>query len=111
MNITIEAPHMQLTDSIKEYVESKISKLTRLYEGIQSIEVILDVEADSPRVEIIAKARKKHTFVANHRDTDMYAAVDVCTDKVLQQVRRHKDKVRDRQGLTHEQMLNQAQER
>ncbi|MCE5327336.1 MAG: ribosome-associated translation inhibitor RaiA [Planctomycetaceae bacterium] len=107
MNIIVNARHMDATDPIKDYVQSKVAKLERLYDNMQSIEVILDIEAEQPKVEIVATARRKNTFVASHRGEDLYACVDQCLDKVSQQVRRHKDRVRDRQGPSHEQTLAQ----
>ena len=98
MNITVNARHMEVTDSIREYVQNKVAKLPRFYDNVQSIEVILDREADRSVVEIVAHARRKRTFVATHREADMYACIDQCMDKVVAQLRRHKDKVRDRQG-------------
>lgn len=98
MNIVVKARHMDATDALKRYVESKVAKLQRFYDNVQSIEVTLDLEADKPVVEIVAQARRKHTFVASHRGENMYASVDECLDKVSEQVRRHKDRVRDRQG-------------
>jgi len=89
---------MDASNSIRQYVESKISKLERIYAGIQSVEVILDTEADHYVVEMVAQARRKHTFVASHRDDNMYACVDTCLDKIATQIRRFKDKVRDRHG-------------
>ena len=98
MNISVKARHMESSDSVRQYVESKISKLSRIYDRIQSIEVILDTEANHSVVEIVVQASKKHTFVASHRDDDMYACIDKCLDKIVTQIRRFKDKVRDRQG-------------
>ena len=66
-----------------------------------SVEVILDIEADQAVVEIVVQARRKHTFVASHRDEDMYASIDQCVDKVTHQLRRYKDKSRDRHGPSH----------
>ncbi len=101
MNITVKTRHMETSDSIKEYVESKFSKLPRFYDNVQSIEVVLDIEADKPTVEIIVHAARKHTFVASDREDDMYAAVDACLDKISTQLRRFKDRVRDRQTKPH----------
>ena len=98
MNVIVKARHMETSDSIRQYVESKTAKLERIYAGIQSVEVILETEADHCVVEIIAQASKKHTFVASQRDANMYACVDMCLDKVAAQIRRFKDKVRDRHG-------------
>ncbi len=99
MNLTVNARHMDVTDAIREYVESKASKLPKFYDGIQSIEVILDTQADNAVVEIVAHAKRKHTFVASHRDSDLYACMDACMDKIITQLRRHKDRTRDRKGL------------
>ena len=98
MNITVNARHMEGSEAVRQYVESKVGKLQRFYDGIQSVEVILDTQAEQAVVEIVVQAARKHTFVASHRDDDMYACVDVCLDKIVTQLRRHKDRVRDRQG-------------
>ena len=98
MNVTVEARHMEVTDAMRRYVESKVAKLPRYYANIQSIEAILDIEADHAVVEIVVSASRKATFVATHRDPDMYAGIDQCLKKISEQLRRHKDKVRDRQA-------------
>jgi len=100
VNIVVKARHMDVTDAMKEYVENKASKLTRFYDRLHTIEVILDLEADKPSVEIIASG-KKSTFVASHHSDEMYSCIDQCLHKVSEQLRRHKDKVRDHQGPTH----------
>ena len=105
MNVTVSGRHMDVTDSMRQYVESKVSKLTRIYAQVQAIEVTVGLDADKPVVEIVVQARRKHTFVASHRDDDMYACVDRCLDKIAEQIRRHKDRVRDRQGPPHSETL------
>ncbi len=108
MNITVKTRHMKSSDALTQYVQGKCEKLERYYDGIQSVEVILDHEADNATAEIVVTARKKHTFVANSSDPDMYACIDHCVDKISQQVRRFKDKVRKRQGQPHSQVLEEA---
>ena len=98
MNMVVKARHMDVTEAMREYVETKIAKIPRFYDSIQSIEVILDIEAEQAVVEIVVSAKRKHTFVATHRDTNMYACIDRCLDKITRQIRRHKDRVRDRQA-------------
>lgn len=105
MNITVNIRHMSSTEALREYVEDKVSKLPKYYDQIQSIEVILDHEGDNATVEIVVQATRKLTFVAKHLDADMYACFDQCLDKVAEQIRRHKDKVRDRQGVPHGEVL------
>ena len=108
MNVTVEARHMDVTDAIRSYVESKVEKLPRYYDGVGSVEVILDVEAEHTVVEVVAKARRKATFVATHRDQDLYAGVDHCVAKIAEQLRRHKDKLRHHQGASLSEIVPEA---
>ncbi len=101
MNVTVKSPHMEVTDSIREFVEGKVAKLPKYYDMIQSVDVILDMEADQAVVEIVVSAKRRNTFVATHRAEDLYASVDQCLHKITEQLRRHKDRVRDRQGPPH----------
>jgi ribosome hibernation promoting factor len=98
VNMTVEARHMEITDAMRQYVESKLDKLPRFYDSIQTIEAILDREADEAVVEIVVSASRKHTFVAKHRGDEFYGCVDQCVDKVTEQIRRHKDRLRGRRG-------------
>lgn len=105
MNIKVEARHMEVTDAIREYARSKASRLPKYYDNVQSAEIILDVEANKSVVSVVVTAKRKATFVATHRGDDMYACIDQCLGKVVEQLRRHKDKVRDRHGPPHSQTL------
>jgi putative sigma-54 modulation protein len=100
VNIIINARHMHATDAIREYAESKVEKFPKFYDNLQSAEVIFDIEAGQPTVEMVVTASRKSTFVAHHRDEDMYACVDQCVDKITQQLRRHKDKLSDHQATS-----------
>jgi putative sigma-54 modulation protein len=86
---------MEVTDSLRQYVESKAEKLPKYYDNVHSIEITLDMEADQPMTEIVVHAGRKSTFVASARNEDMYACVDQSMHKIAEQLRRHKDRVRD----------------
>ena len=96
MNIVIEARHMEVTESLRQYVESKAGKLPKYYDNIHSIEITLDMDADQPTTEILVHAGRKSTFVASVRNEDMYACIDQCMHKIAEQLRRHKDRIRGR---------------
>ena len=101
MSVVVKARHMSLPDDLREYIETKAEKLVRYLADIQNTEVVLDVEGEKPVVEIVVTAKKKTTFVATCRDEDMHRAIDQCLHKISEQLRRHKDKIRDRQGPPH----------
>ena len=105
MNILVKARHMDVTDAIKEYIDTKATKLQRYYDKISTIEVILDVEADKTLVESIGSAKRKNVFVGKHRGDDMYGCIDQCLHKVGEQLRRHKDRVRGHKGSSHNKAL------
>jgi putative sigma-54 modulation protein len=96
---------MDVPDDIREYVEAKAEKLHRYLDEIQNIEVTLDVEAEKAFVEFIVTAKRKATFVATHLDEDMHASIDQCSHKIAEQLRRYKDRVRDRQGPPHSETM------
>lgn len=98
MNIVVKVRHMKITEAIREYAQTKAARLPRFFNQIQSIEVILDMEANRPVVETVVTARGRNTFVATHHNGDMYACIDLCLDKMAGQLRRHKDKVRAHTG-------------
>ena len=110
MNIVVRARHTDVTAEIRQRVESKAEKLSRYLGEIQTVEVTLDVEGDKPFVEIIVTARKKATFVATAREDDMIACIDHCLHKIAEQIRRHRDKVRDRQGPPHSETMETGSE-
>ena len=95
MNVLVKAPHMPVTEAIRQHVEAKVSKLPRFYDSVRTIEVTLNKEGTQSVVEIVVTASRKNTFVATHHDDDMYAALDQCLHKITEQLRRHKDRVRD----------------
>ena len=101
MKVLVQARHMEVTEALRQHVEEKISKLPHILDSLLSVEVILDREAENAVVEAVATAHRKTTFVATHRDPDMYACIDQCLHKIIEQLRRHKDKVRDRHKPPH----------
>jgi len=107
VKILVQARHMDTTEALKQHVEEKVSKLPHIFDSLLSVEVILDTEADQSVVEVVATAHRKNTFVATHRDPDMYACIDHCLHKITEQIRRHKDKVRDRQKTPRGQALGE----
>ena len=92
---------MDITQAMRDYASEKAEKLQRYFNRITSIELVMDTEAGVPFVEVVVNASRNNTFIASHRGEDMYGCVDNALHKVEQQIRRHKDRVRDHQGPTH----------
>lgn len=99
-NIQITGRHVQITDSMKDYVVEKISKIERLVNRIVDVIVILDIQKLAHRVEVILKVGN---FKINSQasSTDMYVSIDQAVDKLEAQIRRYKSKVQDHHAPGH----------
>jgi putative sigma-54 modulation protein len=87
---------MDVTPALKTYAEQKAGRLSKYYDRIQEIEVVLDAGKDKTRVEIIVNAEHKGMFIANHDEGDAYACIDGCTHKLERQLSDHKKMYRIR---------------
>ncbi len=105
MDVSVMARHMDVTAAMREYAGDKVARLPRLYDGLQSVGVTFDQDGGDNLVEIVALGKHKAKFVAHHHGGDMYACLDQCLHKLEMQLRRHKDRIRDRQGPPHEQTM------
>ena len=93
MQMTISGHHLEVTDPIREYVTTKLSKLERHYEQITSTSVILTVDKLQQKAEDTVHVSGGELFaIAEH--TDLYAAIDALTDKLDRQLIKHKEKHR-----------------
>jgi putative sigma-54 modulation protein len=95
MQLTISGHHLEITDAIREYVNSKFAKLERHYEQITSTTVILTVEKLSQNAEATVHVSGAELF-ANAQHEDLYAAIDSLTDKLDRQLIKYKEKHRGR---------------
>jgi len=91
--MTISGHHLDLTDPIRDYVTTKLSKLERHYEQITSTSVILSVDKLQQIAEATVHVSGGELF-ANAEHEDLYAAIDALTDKLDRQLIKHKEKQR-----------------
>jgi putative sigma-54 modulation protein len=93
MQINITGHHLEITDSLREYVDSKFTKLERHYDHINNVHVILNVEKLNQKAEATLHLSGAEVF-ANAEHLDMYAAIDALIDKLDRQVIKHKEKIK-----------------
>ena len=98
VQILVTGRHVEVTDEVREYVETKAGRLTKYYDRILEIEVILDHESEQFVVEMIVHADHKHTFVARGTGPNTFALVDEIVVKLERQLTKHKEKNRNRKG-------------
>jgi putative sigma-54 modulation protein len=83
------------TNAIKLYAEKKLNKVVSFFgpEVISEVRVVCKVYKDHHKVEVTIPA-KGTVLRAEVADIDMYAAIDRASDKLVAQIRRHKDKLK-----------------
>jgi putative sigma-54 modulation protein len=99
MNLTISGHHLEVTPALREYVVNKLDRVTRHFDQVVDITVLLSVEKQKEKerrqkaeVNLHVKGRDIHVEQAHE---DLYAAIDQLVDKLDRQVCRHKDRVQD----------------
>ncbi len=93
MQINLTGHHVDITESLRNYVDTKFEKLERHFDHINNVHVILNVEKLSQKAEATLHLNGGEVF-ANSEHTDMYAAIDGLIDKLDRQVIKHKEKLK-----------------
>ena len=93
MQINTSGHHVEVTDSMKDYVSDKLQKLERHSDAITSVQAILSVEKNRQKAEARIHVKGADLF-ANAESEDMYAAIDQMADKLDRQVLKHKEKTK-----------------
>lgn len=94
MQLNVSGHHVEITDSLRGYVESKIERLERHFDLVSDVHCILTVEKLRHKAEAKVNVNGD-TIFAETTEEDMYAAIDGLVDKLDRRVRKHKEKLVD----------------
>ena len=99
MNLTISGHHLEVTPAIRDYVKSKLERVTRRFDNVIDISVILSVDTlpekeKRQKAEINMNMSGKAVHVESVSQ-DLYAAIDLLIDKLDRTVLKHKAKTKD----------------
>lgn len=90
MNLTLTGHHVDISPAIGSYVTSKLERITRHFDHVIDVAVILTVEKLEQKAEANVHL-SGHDLHAEAVDTDMYAAIDALADKLDRMVVKHKE--------------------
>ncbi len=91
MNLHITGHHVQVTPAIREYVSSKLARVTNHFDHVIDVNVILSVEKLRQKIVATVHVRGKDIFCESTEE-DMYAAIDTLIDKLDRTIIKHKEK-------------------
>jgi len=97
MNTGIVGRHIELTEPIKEYVNSSVEIFKKYSLDIISVNSIISQEEKHGKkafsFEFTLNIANLDTVVVKQKDKDLYAAIDIAVDRVSKVLRRHHDKI------------------
>ena len=91
MNLHLTGHHLEITPPIRDYVSSKLARVTHHFDHLIDVDIILSVEKLMHRIEANVRVRGKDIF-CEHADADMYAAIDGLVDKLDRTIIKHKER-------------------
>lgn len=95
MQINISGHHVELTDALRQYVNTKMDRLERHFDQISIVQTTLSVEKQRQKAESSVNIKGGQLFADAEHD-DMYAAIDLMIDKLDRQLLKHKEKAVNR---------------
>ena len=98
MAIEITGRHVDVTDSMRDYAEKRLAKLTAEFDRVDKIHMILDIQKFTHTAEVVVHARRHIMLEAKEKSENMYASIDLVVDKIEKQLRKSIDKRVEHKG-------------
>ena len=91
MNLQLTGLHLEVTPALRDYVTSKLTRISKHFDHVIDVKVTLSVEKLAQKVEATLHVPGNDLHAAC-TDENMYSAIDMLTDKLDRQVLKHKEK-------------------
>lgn len=97
MLLNIRGDKIEVTDSIKKYIEEKLKKLDKYFENPEDLKanIVVRTRGIDQIIEVTIPI-KKAILRAEETNKDLYAAIDKVTDKLERSIRKNKTKIKKR---------------
>lgn len=93
MNINVRGKNIDITPALREHVEKRLGRVTRFFENLREVHVILKVEKGHHIIEVTIPINGM-TLRGEESSTDMYASIDMVVDKLEKQLSKQKEKLK-----------------
>jgi putative sigma-54 modulation protein len=107
MEIQLSARQLQITPALREYVQQKMDKAQKYFDHIVWGQAFLFIEKRAHKAEMIVHAPGQ-TFRALSTAADLYSAIDLTSDKIDAQLKKHKERVKVRHKAKSSQTMSEA---
>ncbi len=106
MKLTVTGRKIEITDGIRDHLNSKMDKTIYDLGEEADVHVALAVEKHRHFAEITVKT-KEFTLHSQEETNDLYTSMDKSLDKMEKQIRKHKEKAKDLRNKKGNQSKNQ----
>ncbi|MEH7254788.1 ribosome-associated translation inhibitor RaiA [Neobacillus niacini] len=95
MNYNVRGENIEVTPAIRDYIEKKISKLERYFTEAPEATVHVNLRFNQDKTSKVEVTIPLPNLVLRAEETnvDMYGGIDLISDKLERQIRKHKTKV------------------
>ena len=99
MQTSVTFKNLDSSDTLRSYVQEKLDRFDRLLDNPAEANVVLSVEKFRHMAEINIIGDRL-TINGKEETIDMYSAIDMVLDKLEKQIKKSKQKIRERRGST-----------
>ncbi len=97
MQTSVTFKNLDSSDTLKSYVEEKLARFDRLLDNPAEANVVLSVEKFRHMAEINIIGDRL-SIIGKEETIDMYSAIDMVLDKLEKQIKKSKEKIRERRS-------------
>ncbi|MBW2488698.1 MAG: ribosome-associated translation inhibitor RaiA, partial [Deltaproteobacteria bacterium] len=97
MQTSVTFKNLDSSDTLRSYVQEKLDRFDRLLDNPAEANVVLSVEKFRHMAEINISGDRL-TINGKEETIDMYSAIDMVLDKLEKQIKKSKQKIRERRS-------------
>ena len=97
MKVTYSGHNLKITDDLHAYILKRADKIEARFGGMHELNVVLRAEKHRFDAEMIVTAPRVSFYAKSHTN-EVLSALDSAADKIVSQIRRYKDRVKDRRN-------------
>ena len=92
---SIRGENIEVTDSIRNYVESKLGKIEKYFYAEQTLDARVNLKVYREKTAKVEVTILVDSIMLRAEDVsqDMYGSIDLVTDKIERQIRKNKTKI------------------
>ena len=98
MKVTYSGHNLKITDDLHAHILKRADKIESRFGGMHELNVVLKAEKHRFDAEMMVTAPRVSFYAKSHTD-EVVSAIDSAADKIVSQIRRYRDRVKDRRNI------------